>query len=71
MIDGSGYIVQADTSVLNLPVEKMDYYVPGWATHGDNYDGEWRWLMALLQVQMNGGDDKRFHFLTDSCQSNM
>ena len=22
-------IVQADTSVLNLPVEKMDYYVPG------------------------------------------
>ena len=29
MIDGSGYIVQADTSVLNLPVEKMDYYVPG------------------------------------------
>ena len=29
MIDWSGYIVQADTSVLNLPVEKMDYYVPG------------------------------------------
>ena len=52
MIDWSVYIVQADTSVLNLPVEKMDYYAPGWATHDDNYDGEWRLLMALLPVQM-------------------
>jgi hypothetical protein len=45
--------IQVDTSVLNLPVEKMDYFVPGWAPPKDDQDDrEWRWPVISLHAKV-------------------